>query len=92
MKYNRISKIGDILISISKNIILFVIMATIVFYIVGMLVYYVLLMAGVNIETSALVGVIVSVAMIMILDYKKFHFHQKKQQFIEDLLNYKLSK
>ena len=85
-KINKTNKTENTLVGMSKNIISFVVMAIIVFFTVNTAIYYALVMcAGVDIETSALIGAIISVTVIILLDYKEFHFYQKMRQFIKDI-------
>lgn len=86
MRHNKTNKTRNILVGISKNIISFVVMAIIVFFTVTTSIHYALVMcAGVDIETSALVAAIISVVVVILLDYKEFHFYQKMRQFIKDI-------
>lgn len=75
---DKLVKVKNWLLKVLKYSILFATMATAVFLAMSIVTYYVLFeYAGMDIETSALVAGIISAIIILLLDFKKFHFSEK---------------
>ena len=80
---DKIVKIGNWLFKVLKYSMLFAIMANIVFLTISIISYYILIeYAGINFEISALMTGLISVIIIVVLDFKKFHFRKKVHQHL----------
>lgn len=70
-----------------KNATLFAIMATVVLSVISIFTYHVfIVIIGTDLETTAVIASIISAIIVVVLDFKVFHFRQKMRQRISNSL------